>query len=86
MTQQDGRKMLHIMNNLESTVELNGVLQKNIEWQKANNDTLKHIIRKREEQLYQSNNDLLKSQSEVTKWQTISAILGIITTILLFTH
>ena len=86
MTQQDGRKMLHIMNNLESTVELNGVLQKNIEWQKANNDTLKHILRKREEQLYQSNNDLLKSQSEVTKWQTISAILGIVTTILLFTH
>lgn len=86
MTQQDGRKMLLIMNNLESTVELNGVLQKNIEWHKSNNDTLKHILRKREEQLYQSNNDLLKSQSEVTKWQTISAILGIITTILLFTH
>ena len=86
MTQQDGRKMLHIMNNLESTVELNGVLQKNIEWQKANNDTLKHIIRKREEQLYQSNNDLLKSQSEVTKWQTISAILSVISAILLLTN
>lgn len=74
------------MNNLETTVELNGVLQKNIEWHKSQNDTLKHIIRKMEDQLYQCNNDLLKSQSEVTKWQTISAILGIITTILLFTH
>jgi hypothetical protein len=74
------------MNNLETTVELNGVLQKNIEWQKANNDTLKHIIRKREEQLYQCNNDLLKSKSEVTKWQTISAILSVISAILLLTN
>jgi hypothetical protein len=67
MTQQDGRKMLLIMNNLETTVELNGVLQKNIEWQKANNDTLRILVRKREDQLLSANYKLTEQEKTMFK-------------------
>lgn len=82
----DGRKMLKIMNNLESTTELNGILQKNIEWQKSNSDTLRIQLRKREEQLMSSNLQIQKLESKVSKWQTISLILGVVSTLLLLTN
>ena len=82
----DGKKMLKIMNNLESTTELNGILQKNIEWQKSNTDTLRVQLRKREEQLMSSNLQIQKLESKVSKWQTISLILGVVSTLLLLTN
>jgi hypothetical protein len=74
------------MNNLESTTELNGILQKNIEWQKSNTDTLRVQLRKREEQLMSSNLQIQKLESKVSKWQTISLILGVVSTLLLLTN
>jgi hypothetical protein len=74
------------MNNLESTTELNGILQKNIEWQKSNSDTLRIQLRKREEQLMSSNLQIQKLESKVSKWQTISLILGVVSTLLLLTN
>jgi hypothetical protein len=82
----DGRKMLKIMNNLESTTELNAILQKNIEWQKSNSDTLRIKLRKREEQLMSSNIQIQKLESKVSKWQTISLILGVVSALLLLTN
>jgi hypothetical protein len=82
----DGRKMLKIMNNLESTTELNGILQKNIEWQKSNTDTLRIQLKKREEQLMSSNIQIQKLESKVSKWQTISLILGVVSALLLLTN
>lgn len=82
----DGRKMLKIMNNLESTTELNGILQKNIEWQKANSDTLRIQLKKREDQLMSSNIQIQKLESKVSKWQTISLILGVVSALLLLTN
>jgi hypothetical protein len=82
----DGRKMLKIMNNLESTTELNGILQKNIEWQKSNTDTLRIQLKKREEQLISSNLQIQKLESKVSKWKTISLILGLVSTLLLLTN
>jgi hypothetical protein len=82
----DGRKMLKIMNNLESTTELNGILQKNIEWQKSNTDTLRVQLRKREDQLMSSNLQIQKLESKVSKWQTISLILGVVSALLLLTN
>jgi hypothetical protein len=82
----DGKKMLKIMNNLESTTELNGILQKNIEWQKSNTDTLRVQLRKREEQLMSSNLQIQKLESKVSKWQTISLILGVVSALLLLTN
>jgi hypothetical protein len=74
------------MNNLESTTELNGILQKNIEWQKSNTDTLRVQLRKREEQLMSSNLQIQKLESKVSKWQTISLILGVVSALLLLTN
>jgi len=74
------------MNNLESTTELNGILQKNIEWQKSNSDTLRVQLRKREEQLMSSNIQIQKLESKVSKWQTISLILGVVSALLLLTN
>jgi hypothetical protein len=82
----DGRKMLKIMNNLESTTELNGILQKNIEWQKSNTDTLRVQLKKREDQLMSSNLQIQKLESKVSKWQTISLILGVVSALLLLTN
>ena len=82
----DGKKMLKIMNNLESTTELNGILQKNIEWQKSNSDTLRIQLKKREDQLMSSNLQIQKLESKVSKWQTISLILGVVSTLLLLTN
>ncbi len=82
----DGRKMLKIMNNLESTTKLNGILQKNIEWQKANTDTLRVQLKKREEQLMSSNIQIQKLESKVSNWQTISIILGLVSALLLLTN
>ena len=82
----DGRKMLKIMNNLESTTELNGILQKNIEWQKSNIDTLRIQLKKREDQLMSSNIQIQKLESKVSKWQTISLILGVVSALLLLTN
>jgi hypothetical protein len=82
----DGKKMLKIMNNLESTTELNGILQKNIEWQKSNTDTLRVQLKKREEQLISSNLQIQKLESKVSKWQTISLILGVVSALLLLTN
>ena len=74
------------MNNLESTTELNAILQKNIEWQKSNSDTLRIKLRKREEQLMSSNIQIQKLESKVSKWQTISLILGVVSALLLLTN
>ena len=74
------------MNNLESTTELNGILQKNIEWQKSNTDTLRVQLRKREDQLMSSNLQIQKLESKVSKWQTISLILGVVSALLLLTN
>jgi len=74
------------MNNLESTTELNGILQKNIEWQKSNTDTLRVQLKKREEQLISSNLQIQKLESKVSKWQTISLILGVVSALLLLTN
>jgi len=74
------------MNNLESTTELNGILQKNIEWQKSNTDTLRIQLKKREEQLMSSNIQIQKLESKVSKWQTISLILGVVSALLLLTN
>jgi hypothetical protein len=74
------------MNNLESTTELNGILQKNIEWQKSNSDTLRIQLKKREDQLMSSNLQIQKLESKVSKWQTISLILGVVSTLLLLTN
>jgi hypothetical protein len=82
----DGRKMLKIMNNLESTTELNAILQKNIEWQKSNSDTLRVQLKKREDQLMSSNIQIQKLESKVSKWQTISLILGVVSALLLLTN
>lgn len=81
----DGRKILKIMNNLESTTELNGILQKNIEWQKQNIDTLRFQLLKKEDQLKSNNIQIQKLESKVSKWQTISLILGVFSTLLLIT-
>lgn len=74
------------MNNLESTTELNAILQKNIEWQKSNTDTLRIQLRKREDQLMSSNLQIQKLESKVSKWQTISLILGVVSALLLLTN
>jgi hypothetical protein len=74
------------MNNLESTTELNGILQKNIEWQKSNTDTLRVQLKKREDQLMSSNLQIQKLESKVSKWQTISLILGVVSALLLLTN
>jgi len=74
------------MNNLESTTELNGILQKNIEWQKSNTDTLRIQLKRREEQLMSSNIQIQKLESKVSKWQTISLILGVVSALLLLTN
>ena len=74
------------MNNLESTTELNGILQKNIEWQKANSDTLRVQLKKREEQLMSSNIQIQKLESKVSNWKTISLILSVVSALLLLTN
>lgn len=77
--------MLKIMNNLESTTELNGVLQKNIEWHKQNSDTLRSQLKKREEQLVQMNIQNQKMDQKLRTWKTISIVFGVISALLFLT-
>jgi septal ring factor EnvC (AmiA/AmiB activator) len=71
------------MNNLESTTELNGILQKNIEWQKQNIDTLRFQLKKTEQQLAQSNYNITNLEKKVIDLKIFNISLAITTTFLI---